>query len=119
MAMWYDTLVDASVFREWILNIARRDARTRIAHVLCEFGIRFESLGLGERSSFEFPMTQDQLADVTGLTSVHVNRSLMALEADGLITRTVRSIDVSDWAKLKEAGDFNEAYLHLASGASK
>ena len=113
LAMWYDTLVDASIFREWILNIARRDAQTRIAHVLCEFGVRLEALDLGERSSYQFPMTQEQLADVTGLTSVHVNRSLMNLEEQGLLTRTSRYIAVADWPSLQRAGDFDEAYLHL------
>jgi CRP-like cAMP-binding protein len=114
LAMWYDTLVDASIFREWILNIARRDARARIAHVLCEFGVRLEALGLGDRSSYQFPMTQEQLADVTGLTPVHVNRSLMAMESDGLLTRTQRYVAVADWQRLREVGDFDEAYLHLA-----
>jgi CRP-like cAMP-binding protein len=113
LAMWYDTLVDGSIFREWILNIARRDAQTRIAHLLCEFGVRLEALGLGDRSSYELPMTQDQLADATGLTPVHVNRSLMELETRGLIARTVRYVAVSDWRNLKAAGDFDEDYLHL------
>ena len=112
-AMWRDTLVDASIFKEWILNVARRDAKTRIAHVLCEFGLRLEALGLGDRLSYRFPLTQEQLGDVTGLTSVHVNRSLMALEAEGLLTRTQRYVAVPDWPKLKQAGDFDEAYLHL------
>lgn len=113
-AMWYDTLVDASIFREWILNIARRDAQTRLAHLICEIGVRLESLGIGDRSSYELPMTQEQLADATGLTSVHVNRSLMELEARGLIARTVRYVAVADWPNLRRAGDFNDAYLHLS-----
>jgi CRP-like cAMP-binding protein len=113
MAMWYDTLVDASIFREWILNVARRDSSTRIAHLLCEFGVRLESLGLGDRLSYELPMTQEQLADATGLTPVHVNRTLMELEARGLITRTVRYVAVADWTSLQRAGDFSDAYLHL------
>jgi CRP-like cAMP-binding protein len=113
LAMWHDTLVEGSIFREWILNIARRDAQTRIAHLLCEFGVRLEVLGLGDRSSYELPMTQDQLADATGLTAVHVNRSLKELEARGVIARTLRYVAVADWPKLKEAGDFDEAYLHL------
>jgi CRP-like cAMP-binding protein len=117
MAMWYDTLVDASVFREWILNIARRDARTRIAHVLCEFGLRLEALGLGDRSSYEFPMTQEQLADATGLTPVHVNRCLGELQEAGLITRTVRYVVVADFATLARAGDFRADYLHMAEEA--
>lgn len=113
LAMWYDTLVDASIFREWILNIARREAQVRIAHVICEFGYRLESLGLGDRQSFEFPLTQEQLADATGLTSVHVNRSLMQLQSKGLITRTVRYVAVADWARLKDAAEFDDKYLHL------
>lgn len=113
MAMWYDTLVDGSVFREWILNNARRDAQTRIAHLLCEFGIRLEALGLGERTSYEFPLTQEQLADATGLTPVHVNRSLRELEERGLVTRTARYVVVAEWRSLKHAGEFDQTYLHL------
>jgi CRP-like cAMP-binding protein len=113
MAMWYDTLVDASIFREWILNIARRDAKARIAHLLFEFGVRLEALGLGDRVSYEFPMTQEQLADATGLTPVHVNRSLKELEDRALITRTARYVCVAEWDKLARAGGFNERYLHL------
>jgi len=113
LAMWYDTLVDASIFREWIANVARRGARMRIAHVLCEFGVRLESLGLGDRSSFQLPMTQEQLADVAGLTPVHVNRSLRSLEAEGLLARTARYVAVADWPSLQKAGDFDAAYLHL------
>lgn len=113
LAMWYDTLVDGSIFREWILSITRRPAVPRIAHMICEFGVRLEALGLGERSSYEFPMNQDQLADATGLTSVHVNRSLRVLEERGLIVRTARYIVVADWAALETTGEFDEAYLHL------
>lgn len=113
MAMWYDTLVDGSIFREWIANVARRDASTRIAHLLCEFAIRLEANGLGDRLSYELPMTQEQLADATGLTAVHVNRTLKDLEARGLITRTVRYVGIADWDKLERAADFSSAYLHL------
>jgi CRP-like cAMP-binding protein len=113
-AMWIDTLVDASVFREWIANVGRRDARTRVAHILCEFSLRLKVAGLGEQTGYEMPMTQEQLGDATGLTSVHINRTLKGLEADQLITRsTPRAIIVGDWRKLAEAGDFNSAYLHL------
>ena len=113
MAMWYDTLVDASIFREWIANVGRRDAATRVAHLLCEFGLRREVADIGDRHNYELPMSQEQLADATGLTAVHVNRTLKALEADDLIRRTVRSIAVVDWARLQQAGDFSSAYLHL------
>jgi CRP-like cAMP-binding protein len=112
-AMWYETLVDASIFREWTLNVGRRDARTRMAHMLCEFALRLEVAGLGLRHSYELPMTQEQLADALGLTSVHTNRTLMALAGDGLITRTQRAVRIDDWPRLAEAGDFDSAYLHL------
>jgi CRP-like cAMP-binding protein len=116
-ALWIDSLVDASIFREWIANIGRRDARTRLAHLLCEFSLRLEVAGLGKPTNYELPMTQEQLADATGLTPVHVNRSMKSLEADGLIERsTPRSINIGDWKKLAAAGDFNSAYLHLREG---
>jgi CRP-like cAMP-binding protein len=114
MAMWYETLVEGSIFREWVLNIGRRDARTRIAHLLCEFALRLEVAELGEMTNYTLPITQDQLADAVALTSVHVNRTLMKLEADGLIKRTKREITIDDWTKLAKAGDFQPRYLHLA-----
>jgi CRP-like cAMP-binding protein len=114
-AMWYETLVDASIFREWTLNVGRRDARTRAAHMLCEFALRLEVAGLGQQNNYELPMTQEQLADALGLSSVHVNRMLMSLGEDGLISRTNRAIRIDDWEKLARAGDFDGAYLHLCA----
>lgn len=117
MAMWHDTLVDGSIFREWIANVGRRDARMRVAHLLCEFSLRLKVAGLGEETRYELPMTQDQLADCVGLTPVHVNRTLKGLEADKLITRqTSRGIAIGDWKKLADAGDFDSNYLHLRNG---
>ena len=116
-ALWIDTLVDGSIFREWIANVGRRDARTRIAHLLCEFSLRLKVADLGEHTNYQLPMTQEQLADATGLTPVHVNRTLKGLQAEGLIERrTPRAIEIGDWRKLAETGDFNSAYLHLKSG---
>jgi len=117
MAMWYETLVEGSIFREWVLNVGRRDARTRIAHLLCELALRMESAGLGEHVNYEFPITQEQLADSVALTSVHVNRTLMKLEADGLITRNRRMITVVDWRKMIVEADFEPRYLHIGEHA--
>lgn len=111
-ALWYETLVDGSIFREWIVNVGRRDARTRIAHLLCELALRQELAGLGDRLCYQMPMTQEQLSDAVGLTPVHVNRMLMGLGTDGLIRRNHRSITVMDWAALAKAGDFEPRYLH-------
>lgn len=112
-AMWYETLVDASIFREWTLNVGRRDARTRAAHMLCEFALRLEYAGLGERCNYELPMTQEQLADALGITSVHTNRTLMGLGEDGLIARHKKAVQIVDWPGLIKVGDFDPAYLHL------
>jgi len=109
-------LVEASIFREWTLNIGRRDSRSRIAHLLCEFAARLTAQELQEEAHFELPMTQEQLADATGLTPVHVNRVLKGLQAEGLIARNRRSISFPDWRRLREVADFNSRYLHLASG---
>ena len=112
-AMWFQTLVDASIFREWTLNVGRRDARTRAAHLLCEFALRLEAAGLGQKDGYVLPMTQEQLADALGLTPVHTNRTLMALGSEGLISRTKRAVRIEDWSKLAGVGDVNAAYLHL------
>lgn len=119
-SMWYETLVDASIFREWTLNVGRRDARTRTAHLLCEFALRLEAAGLGERLDYELPMTQEQLADALALTSVHTNRTLMHLATEGLISRKQRSVQIRNWRGLIDIGDFDPAYLHLnrQSGAA-
>jgi CRP-like cAMP-binding protein len=114
MAMWFDTLVDGSIFREWIANVGRRDAQCRVAHLLCEFSLRLKVAGLGVETEYELPMTQEQIADTTGLTPVHVNRTLKSLEARGLIERrSSRTVTIGDWKKLAEAGDFDSNYLHL------
>ena len=110
-------LVEASIAREWVLNVGRRNSRTRMAHLLCEFALRLEAQGLAERYGYELPMTQEQLADALGLTPVHVNRTLKALELDGLITRKGRSVGFPDWRRLREAADFNQRYLHLGPQA--
>jgi CRP-like cAMP-binding protein len=112
-AMWIDTLIDASIFREWIMNIGRRDARDRLAHIFCEFALRLETAGMGSTTGYELPMTQEQLADASGLTAVHVNRTLKAMDAEGLIKRERRFILIPDWERLRAVAGFSELYLHL------
>jgi CRP-like cAMP-binding protein len=112
-AMWVDTLIDASIFREWILNVGQRDARSRVAHLICEFARRLDAAGFRTDEGYEFPMTQEQLGDATGLTPVHINRTLMALAKDGLIKRTRRFVQVPDWHRLRDVAGFSELYLHL------
>ena len=118
MAMWHDTLVDGSIFREWIANVGRRDAHARIAHFLCEFSLRLKVAGLGRETDYELPMSQEQLADCVGLTPVHVNRTLKLLEGKGLISRDRRRISFPDWRAMRDFGDFNQRYLHMEPQAS-
>jgi CRP-like cAMP-binding protein len=113
-AMWIEALVDASIYREWVTNVGRRDARSRIAHVLCEFALRMRIAGLGTEKRFELPMTQEQLADMVGLTPVHVNRTLKSLVADGIVHRDRRFIGFSNWNQISALADFNALYLHLS-----
>jgi CRP-like cAMP-binding protein len=115
MAMWIETLIDASIFREWVVNVGRRHSRARIAHLLCELALRLDWIGAGKDATFEFPLTQEQLADATGLTPVHTNRTLQSLRKDHLIQLTARSLTILDWAGLREVGDFDELYLHHQS----
>lgn len=117
IAMWYDTLVDASIFREWILNVGRRDAFTAIAHLLCEFAMRAEAADIAKSAHYELPLTQEQLADAVGLTPVHVNRTLMRLEEEGHIRRNRRVIEIDDWQNLAKVADFQPRYLHFRNGA--
>jgi CRP-like cAMP-binding protein len=116
-ALWLETLVEASIAREWIANVGRRDARSRVAHLLCEFAYRLDAVGIGEECNFELPMTQEQLADTTGLTPVHVNRTLKALDREGLTTRTRRSVKINDFKRMAQVADFRSTYLHLPEAA--
>lgn len=113
MAMWYETLVEASIFREWIANLGRRTGPARIAHLICELATRMKAANLGSPDGFLIPMSQEWISDAVSLTAVHVNRSLKALDKENLIHRSRRWIEIRDWNRLAELGDFNPAYLHL------
>ena len=117
-AFWRDCIVDAAILAQWVVNVGRRDAKERIAHLLCEIGVRTAGARAGGREIiFDFPVTQTQLADATGLTSVHVNRTLQTLRADGLIQSCARSvIRVPDWDALATAGEFDPDYLSADVG---
>jgi CRP-like cAMP-binding protein len=112
-AFWREALIDASIFKEWITNIGRREAYARVAHVLCEVLVRLRAVGLAEDHICEFPITQSEFSDATGLSTVHVNRTLQELRGDGLIELKAARLRVLDWDRLKEAGEFDPTYLHL------
>jgi CRP-like cAMP-binding protein len=113
-AILVNILVDASIFREWILNIGRRDAKSRLAHMLCELAVRLDAFGLADEMGYHLPMTQAELADALGLTPVHLNRVMRSLEVDGLIVRSKRDVSFPNWERMRDIADFNDRYLHLA-----
>lgn len=105
-------LTEASILRELILNIGRRDARARLAHFLCEFAVRTGGTDKINNRSFELTLTQEQLGDALGLTAVHINRTLQLLTRDGLIARDGKNIRFVDWNRLQSIADFSTRYLH-------
>ena len=111
--LWRDTLIDAAVFRQWMVGLGRRNAYGRIAHVLCELLVRLRAVELVEDHAFTLPVTQAELGDAFGLSTVHVNRVLQDLRGDGLITLHGGSLKVLNWQGLKKAGEFDPTYLHL------
>jgi len=114
-ALWRDCLIDASVFREWVLNVGQRDPRSRIAHMLCEFAARRQAAGLGPPEGAALPMSQERIADATGLTSVHVNRMLHALMTQGVIALDGRHVQIIDWNGLRTIAEFDPGYLHAVA----
>ncbi len=116
--LWRDTLIDAAIFREWTVNVGRRSAYTRIAHLLCGVLLRMRAGGLTDGDSCDLPLTQEDIGDATGLSNVHVNRSLQELRAEGLVEVGRRSLNVLAWERLKQAAEFDPRYLHLRPDAA-
>ena len=107
------TLVDEAILREWVTNIGARRAELRIAHLFCELHARMKAVGLVKDETFELPVTQQELAETTGLSTVHINRSLQSLRADRLIELKSGTLHIPDIRKLKEISGFMPTYLHL------
>ena len=112
-ALWWEALVAAAVQREWTVNLGQRSALERMAHLFCELFIRLRCVGLVEGQTCPMPVTQSELADAMGLTTVHVNRVLQEMRASGLILLKAKQLTIPDLAALKKAALFNANYLHL------
>ena len=113
-SLWFLTLVDAAVHRQWLAVLGRREALGRVAHVLCELYTRLADVGLAQKGQFELGLTQMHMADVLGLSAVHVNRVAQLLRRRGLITWDRRGgIEILDWDTLAELAEFDPAYLQL------
>ena len=118
-AFWVYSAVDAAVLSRWAVNLARREAKTRMAHLLCEIGIRIESSGLGQRDEFLLELTQGQLGDVLGLTPVHVNRTLKALKQLAVVEVDGRIFRIPDWPRLAAIAEFEPDYLQMIAPAER
>ncbi|WP_267360042.1 MULTISPECIES: Crp/Fnr family transcriptional regulator [unclassified Methylobacterium] len=116
-ALRKSALVDEATAREWLVNVGRRSAPERIAHLFCELLGRLRVIGYTDGNSYMLPLTQVDLADTTGLTSVHINRSLQDMRKAGLIELRRRRLTILDLPGLVQLAEFDPSYLHLASGA--
>jgi CRP-like cAMP-binding protein len=111
--LWRDTLIDAAIFREWMVGMGRRNAPSRIAHLICELFTKMRAVGLTKGYTCDFPITQTVIADSLGLSTVHVNRSLMELRGKGLIKLEKQVLNILNWHGLQKEGGFDPLYLHL------
>ena len=112
-AFWRDMLIDAAIFRAWITSMGRRSAHGHLAHFLCETFTRLRAVGLTAENTCWLPLTQEQLSDALGLSTVHVNRTLMQLRAQGLIALGKSRLTILDWKGLTKVAHFDPVYLHL------
>lgn len=111
--LWLDTLIDGSIHREWIVAMGRRSADARLAHFVCELYVRLKIVDRVGDLSFRLPLTQSEIADVLGLSVVHVNRTLQRLRRDGIIKWDGDLIQIGDWKKLADLAEFDDTYLCL------
>ena len=112
-ALWWEGLVTAATQREWTLNLGQRSAYERLGHLLVELYLRLKAVGRAADGRCDFPLTQNDLADATGLTAVHVNRTLQELRKDGMIELERKQLRILDLERLMDVAMFNPNYLHL------
>jgi CRP-like cAMP-binding protein len=105
--------VDAAIHRQWIVSMGRRSALEHTAHLLCEMLLRLRAVGLTEDDSFKLPLTQAELGDSLGLSTVHVNRVVQDLRKEGLITWRGETVVIDDWDRLQELAEFDPTFLSL------
>jgi CRP-like cAMP-binding protein len=115
-ALWRETLIEGSIFREWMTSIGQREALSRVAHLLCEWVVKLQAIGLVKDFTCDLPITQNELGDALGISTVHINRTLQDLRAEGLIALRGATLTVLDWDGLQRVGDFDPMYLHIDQG---
>ena len=111
--LWFSTNVDGAAHREWELSLGRRSALQRTAHLFCELYYRLKVVGLTDGTSFAFPLTQTEIAEAKGLTSVHVNRTLRELREGNFVTVQKGVVTIHDLHGLMRICEFDPAYLYL------
>lgn len=117
-AFMREAAINAEVARQWVVNLGARNARERVAHLLCEVTTRMDALNLAVRGAYPLPITQQDIGDATGLSSVHVNRVLQSLRSEGLIHTSGRALKVLDRERLCAIAAFDQAYLHMEQAAA-
>ncbi|MBV9509309.1 MAG: Crp/Fnr family transcriptional regulator [Caulobacteraceae bacterium] len=115
--LWFATLLDAAMHREWIFRLGRLDAIGRVCHFFAETGVRLALVGEGAPTSFSLPMTQGEIGEACGLTSVHVNRVLKSLRDGGICTVREGRVEIYEYATLVQRGEFDPSYLYVATDA--
>lgn len=114
IAFWWAAVQEESILREQIVRLGRRSGRERLAHLLLELRRRLQHSGQDVGDTLTLPMSRDVLADLLGLSSVHVSRSVTALRDAGLIRTSNGSMQILDIQGLADVAQFDPAYLHLA-----
>lgn len=111
-ALWWEMLVTSAIQREWTVSLGQRLATERLGHLFCELFLRLRAVGMTSDTSCEFPITQADLGDAMGLSTVHINRTLKELRAEGLIRLRGRQLTIPDFPALQAASLFDPSYLH-------
>lgn len=112
------TAISGATLRQWLANLGMRDAYERLAHLFCEMWFRLEAVGLTHGGTFDLPVTQEQLSEMTGLTPVHVNRVLQRMRREGLIALATRSLAIHDLEALRRIAEFDGSYLRTTAPVS-
>lgn len=110
--LWYSTLLDAAMHREWIMKLEHLSADGRLAHLVAELWQRLEFVDLAGENGFSLPLTQQELADACGTTSIHMNRVVRKLREAGVVDISRGQVTVLDRQALKTLGAFDPAYLY-------
>lgn len=118
-ALWKYTLITGSIFEEWIANAGSRPAVSRLAHLLCELMARLEAVGLARDNRCDLPLTQVHLGEATGLSRIHINRSLQELRKQGLVSYGYGELIIHNRAGLARVAQFSPTYLYLPQVAQQ